>query len=251
MLYKIGELAKRSGISIRTLRYYEEIELLLPKEILDSGYRLYGENEALRLQQILFYKELGYSLKDIKLILTKEDFNLLNSLQLQKKELLKRQDNLNELIKTLDNTIVKLQNGEVMNIEELYKGFPKGMEYREEAIERWGDKVYQSEKYLMKLKKEDINKLNEEFQELWLNLAKSSELDPKSDYVQSLIEQHFRFIVVYWGADSKNIDMQQYKVLAELYIEDKRFTTIDGVEYPNMGKFLKQAIECFIENRSN
>ncbi len=251
MLIKIGELAKKSGISVRTLRYYEEIDLLIPTEIRESGYRLYGENETLRLQQILFYKELGYELNKIKSILDDEEFDILKSLENQKYQLLKKQDSLKELINTLNKTIVKLKKGEIMSIEELYQGFPKGMEYREEAISRWGDKVYFAEESLIKLKKEDFNKLNNEFQELWLALANSSNLDPLSDEVQSLISQHFKFIAVYWGVESSQINKEQYLGLAELYIEDKRFTTIDGVEYPNMGRFLKKAIECFIENQSN
>ena len=91
MLVKIGVLAKKSGVSIRTLRYYEEIELLLPSEILESGYRLYNEDDTLRLQQILFYKALDYNLNEIKKILDKSDFDLVKSLEVQKVNLLKKQ----------------------------------------------------------------------------------------------------------------------------------------------------------------
>lgn len=247
MLLKIGELAKKSGVSIRTLRYYEEIELLLPAQILESGYRLYGESEALRLQQIFFYKELDYDLQSIKSILDDDDFNLLNSLEIQKSELLKKKKNLNQILKTLDNTINKLKGEKIMNVEELYEGFPSAKEYREEAIEKYGDDVFKSEEALMKLKKEDFNKLNSDFHNLWLKLAELSNtnIDPNSDEVQELILQHFKYMAVYWGVKTIEIKKEQYLGLADLYIEDKRFTTINDVIYPNMGKFLKESMNSF------
>lgn len=248
MLLKIGVLAKKSGVSIRTLRYYEEIELLIPSEILESGYRLYSEDDALRLQQILFYKALDYNLNEIKIILDKSDFDLVKSLEIQKVNLLKKQETFKNILVTLEKTILKLNKGISMKIEELYEGFPESKDFREEAIARWGDKVYQSENNLIKMGKTDFEELNQEFKELWQELAESIKLAADSNEVQILINKHFHLISLFWGVEIEDISKEQYLGLADLYIEDSRFTTINGIEYPEMGNFLKEAMNYYVEN---
>lgn len=247
-MIKIGTLANESGVSIRTLRYYEEIELLIPTEIKESGYRLYSDKDALRLQQILFYKELGYKLSDIKNILDDKNFDLLYSLEKQKMELMKKQELFIQLIKTVDKTILKLKEGIFMNVEDLYEGFPETKEYREEAISRWGNEVQKSESSLMKMRKEDFKELTQEFNNLWNKLANSVDIEIESEQVQSLIHKHLGFISVFWGVEVEEITDEQYLGLANLYIDDKRFTTIDGIENPKMGEFLKRAMEHYIDN---
>lgn len=248
-MLKIGELANKSGVSIRALRYYEEIGLLLPSEIKESGYRLYNENDALKLQQIIFYKEIGYSLKEIKNILENKNFDLVSSLEGQKKILINKRKLYNQIIKTIDETIQKLKENKYMNIDELYSGLPISKEYREEAINHWGDDVKKSESSLLKMDKSDIEKLNSDFKALWISLAESSNQDPESDLVQSLINKHINFISIYWGVEVDDISDEKYLGLAELYCDDSRFTTIEGVSYPKMGVFLKKAMNYFIDNR--
>lgn len=249
MLFKIGELAQKSGVSIRTLRYYEEISLLVPKEILESGYRLYGEKEALRLQQILFYKEIGYSLKEIKKILDRKDYDLVNSLEKQKNLLLEKQKQYTLLINTINKTITNLQKGLKMNLNEMYKGFPNAKKHREEAFSLWGEKVNLAEQNLLKYQKQEFNEIVLEFNKLWKQIAESADLDPNSDIAQDLINQHFNFISIFWGIEKENIPKEQYLGLAELYLEDNRFTTIDNIDYPKMGEFLKKAMEIFSKNQ--
>ena len=248
-MLKIGELANKSGVSIRALRYYEEIGLLLPSEIKESGYRLYNESDALKLQQILFYKEIGYSLKEIKNILENKSFDLINSLEGQKKMLLNKRKLYSQIINTIDETIQKLKGNKYMNIDELYSGLPISKEYREEAISQWGDDVKKSESSLLKLHKSEIEKLNNDFKDLWTKLAESSDQNPESDSVQSLINKHIHFISIYWGVDVDEISDEKYLGLVELYCADSRFTTVEGISYPKMGVFLKKAINHFIDNR--
>ena len=90
MEYSINELSKIAKISTRTLRYYHEINLLEPKRINSSGYRIYGEYEIDKLQQILFYKSMGFKLEDIKNIINSPFFFVFAALDNHKKELLKR-----------------------------------------------------------------------------------------------------------------------------------------------------------------
>lgn len=244
-MIKIGTLAKKSGVSVRTLRYYEEIDLLIPSEILESGYRIYSDADAMRLQQIMFYKELDYSLSNIKEILGNKDFDLLSSLENQRKVIEQKKDLYSKLISTINNTINELKKGRIMNIDELYEGFPESKEYREEALANWGENVRQAESKLMRMSKNDFKKLNDGFMGLWRELSKAIGLPPDSERVQSLISQHRAYICTYWGVD--DITDDQYLGLAELYVQDKNYTTIDGVEHPEMGKFLKRAMNHYLD----
>src|SRR5579872_3009042 len=109
MAYTVKKLAKISGISIRTLRFYDEIELLKPAYYGDNNYRYYEEEQLLMLQQILFYRELGFSLNDIKRIISSNDFNKIDALISHKQILAQNLDRTKKLIKTIDQTILHLR----------------------------------------------------------------------------------------------------------------------------------------------
>lgn len=104
----ISQVAKLTGISIRTLQYYDEIDLLKPSELTSSGYRLYDENALQALQQILFFKELGFSLKEIKEILENPDFDRIAAFKKQKELFLLKRNRINRLIQLLE----RLEKGE-------------------------------------------------------------------------------------------------------------------------------------------
>lgn len=123
MAYTVKKLAKISGISIRTLRFYDEIGLLKPAYYGDNNYRYYEKEQLLMLQQILFYRELGFPLNDIQRIIKSDDFNKLDSLTSHKKILLQNLDQTKSLIKTLDQTIAHLRGKITMRDEELFVGF--------------------------------------------------------------------------------------------------------------------------------
>lgn len=104
----ISQVAKLTGISIRTLQYYDEIDLLKPSELTSSGYRLYDENALQTLQQILFFKELGFPLKEIKEILENPDFDRITAFKKQKELFLLKRNRINRLIQLLE----RLEKGE-------------------------------------------------------------------------------------------------------------------------------------------
>lgn len=104
----ISQVAKLTGISIRTLQYYDEIDLLKPSELTSSGYRLYDENALQALQQILFFKELGFSLREIKEILENPDFDRIAAFKKQKELFLLKRNRINRLIQLLE----RLEKGE-------------------------------------------------------------------------------------------------------------------------------------------
>ncbi len=157
--YTVKKLAEMAGVSVRTLHHYDETGLLKPAERTNAGYRLYGEDELLRLQQILFYKELDFPLKKIAEILESPRFDKVAALKQHKIALKNRRTRLDTLLSTVDKTISKIEEDTIMSYEELYEGFPKekAEAWRNEAIEKWGDAVYQSEEYLKGLGKINSN----------------------------------------------------------------------------------------------
>ncbi len=247
--YTVKQLAEIAGISVRALHHYDAIGLLKPSVRTEAGYRLYGEKELLRLQQVLFYKELDFPLKEIIEILDNPDFNYIYALTEHKKALSKRKTRLTELLKTIDKTILKLKGEQKMiTNEELYNGFPKAKEYREEAIETYGkETVEHSENSLRKLSKSEIDSLKKEGDAITQSLIDVMHLDPISDEVQQFVKKHYNHIVTMWGgAVPKEQQLNAYEGLATLYIEDKRFYKDAPTGF---SEFLSKAMLHFVANQ--
>ncbi len=249
--YSVNKLAKLAGVSVRTLHHYDRMGLLKPSIRTEAKYRLYGENELIRLQQILFYKELDFSLSEILAILNDPDFNLLKALESHKLALKARQERLTTLLVTIDKTMSTL-NGEriMLTKEELYEGFPKGEAYRQEAIAKYGaDVVEESETKLRKMGKPDFTKLKADQQGIAQTLIKMVNLDPTSDAVQQQIALHYANIRGFWGESvcaGKNM-AEAYKGLAQLYVDDPRYTSQNGQGSPEYAAFLRNAMVYFAD----
>ena len=125
MEYSIRDLSKMAGVSTRTLRYYDEIDILKPAKISDSGYRVYSDNEIDILQQILFYKELGLDLKTIKQILSSPSFDIVEALYKHKKALIEKKAQIDLLIKNVEDTIKSKEGGYKMKNKDKFEGFKK------------------------------------------------------------------------------------------------------------------------------
>lgn len=123
MSYTVKQVAGMSGVSVRTLHFYDETGLLKPARCGANGYRFYEEPQLLKLQQILFYRELGFALKQIKKVLGRRDFEKIAALESHRKVLLKNLTRTRSLVETIDKTIKHLKGTEKMKSEELFKGF--------------------------------------------------------------------------------------------------------------------------------
>lgn len=122
MVYTVKQLAALSEVSVRTIRWYDTIGLLKPAYVGDNGYRYYEERELLLLQQILFFKELDFTLDDIRSLMSKSDFEILTSLKAQKRALYNNMSRINKIINSVDSTINHLRGNKKMNDKELYEG---------------------------------------------------------------------------------------------------------------------------------
>ena len=163
MRLSIGETSKLTGISVRTLHYYDEINLLKPSEVTESGYRYYDDNALEKLQQILFYRELDFPLKDIKEIISKPDYNSIQALKNHKELLLLKRKRLDKLIKLVEN-IIKGESTMEFNEFDMTEIEKAKEKYAKEVKEKWGDtKAYKENlEKTSKYKKEDWEKIQKE-----------------------------------------------------------------------------------------
>ena len=222
--YSVKKLAILAGVSVRTLHLYDQIGLLKPSLRTEARYRMYGEKELLRLQQILFFRELDMPLKEIGEILDKVEFNLddphdltlavdgeildnvefnlVKALEGHKMALISKQQRIETMLETIDKTIGYLKHEKTMlSHEELYEGFPKeqGEAYRNEAEKKWGaDAMEKSENSLRKLSKAHFEQLKDEQKEIATALFSIMNEDPTSPKVQEQIARHYENIRKFW-----------------------------------------------------
>ena len=145
MAYTVKTLAGLSGVSVRTLHFYDEVGLLKPAYLGANGYRYYEEPQLLTLQQILFYRELGIDLKQIKRILGRSDFDKVAALESHRKVLRKDLARTRKLIVTIDKTIEHLKGRKKMKRKEMFVGFDPKQQAKHEQylIDRFGEGMKQ------------------------------------------------------------------------------------------------------------
>ena len=242
-MQKLGSLA---GISTRTLRYYDEIGILKPARINSSGYRIYGEAEVNRLQQILFYRELGVSLEDIKEIVTSPSFDGAAALREHREKLLEKRKQLDALIDNVDKTIASVEGGIKMSNKEKFEGFKKKMiednekKYGKEIREKYGkDRVEKSNAKLMNMTEEEYNRATSLAEEVTTTLAEAFKTgDPASEIAQKAAVLHKEWLTLYWNEYSK----EAHAGLAQMYVDDDRFKAYYDKEQPGTAEFLRDAI---------
>ncbi|AUP80956.1 MerR family transcriptional regulator [Flavivirga eckloniae] len=251
--YSVKELSKLAGVSIRTLHYYDKIGLLKPAIRTEAKYRLYGEYELLKLQQILFYKELDFSLKYIVDVFSDPDFDLIEALDSHKKSLLVKQKRITTMLDTIEKTMLNLKKKKMITDNELYQGFSKNeaKKMRNEAIDKFGkDTIEISETYLKKLSKEQFEQLKEDYKQVFKNLFNLSKNQPESETVQLEIARHYSFTRKFWGTEgSSTSQANAYKGLGVLYEKDERFTMMDEKPQPEFAKFLLKAMTYFADTQ--
>lgn len=142
--YKVSELAAIARISVRTLHHYHEIGLLVPADVGPNGYRYYGREQLLRLQQILIYRELDMPLAEIAKALDARDFDRLQSLREQRQRVSEHMARGARILATIDRTIADLEGTKIMQDEDLYTGIvdpAKQAEYEKWLVEKYGPEI--------------------------------------------------------------------------------------------------------------
>ena len=252
MEYTINALAKLAGVTTRTLRYYDGIGLLLPERISSSGYRIYGAKQVNALQQIMFFRELGFGLRQIKEILDSPGFDRMQALAAQKILLLEKEKRLEAIIGLVEQTLDAVKGGIAMNKKDMFRAFDmseieKHQEhYTEETRQKYGhtEAYKESQKKAASYKKEDWAAISARGAEIYQELADLMVLSPADPQVQQAIGAWRQHIT-----DSYyNCTPEIFRGLGDLYVQDERFAaSIDKVK-PDLARFMSEAMHLYCDN---
>ena len=236
----VNEVSKLSGVSVRTLHYYDEIGLLRPAQITEAGYRLYGEAELERLQHILLFRELQFPLKEITRILDSSDFDRNRALEQQITLLRMKKEHLDNLIALATG----LKTLGVRNMDFTAFDTKKIDEYAAQAKAAWGkaDAYREFEKKSKGRTKEDDRKLGEGMMELFAEFGGMMDKNPTDELVQAQVRKLQDYITEHYYTCSKEI----LSVLGEMYSGGGSMTeNIDRAGGDGTAEFVTQAIRVY------
>ena len=245
--YGVRELARLAGVSVRTLHHYDQIGLLTPSSRTAAGYRQYGADDLMRLQQILFFKELDVPLGEIRAILDDPEFDQIAALEQHRRLLQLQSERLAQLLKTVDKTIQKLtEDTMTLTNEELYEGFSKEQieSYENEARERWGstDAYKESRKRVGNMSKAQWDAVKEQGDEATRLMAGLMGRDPADPEVQAAIAKHHAWIENFYTAPA-----EMYAGLGQMYADDERFRAYYDNYAPDLADFMRDAMAIYAE----
>ncbi|MEW4219611.1 MerR family transcriptional regulator [Rossellomorea marisflavi] len=252
MEYTIKKLSDLAGVSTRTLRYYDEIGLLTPSRINSSGYRIYGRVEVDRLQQIMFYREMGMELEGIKLILDDPDFDSVGALKEHRSRLVEKKERLLMLIRNVDQTLEDKGGGATMSDREKFEGFKKRLvdinekEYGKEIWEKYGDEsIDASNQQLLSMDKETYEE-TKHLEEQMIALLKIAHEkgDATGEEAQEAAQLHKEWITRQWG----HYNREAHKGLVQMYVDDERFRSYYDKYQNGMAEFLRDAVGHYMKN---
>jgi DNA-binding transcriptional MerR regulator len=243
----VKQLSKLAGVTPRTLHHYDAIGLLKPTRVGENGYRYYGEESVLRLQQILFYRELGIPLEDIKKIMGRRDFDVMGALRSHKEALQKQVERLNRLIHTVDNTINHLKGITIMSEKSLFEGFSEEQQekYAAEAEELYGaESVRASMQKWKAYSAAEKNRIMEKGSQNYRDMIAAMPKGADSPESQAIVERWRKHMDYFW---TPNLD--QLLALANGYYEDPRFKATFDQMHPQLAEFFREAVKVYVANQ--
>ncbi len=244
----VKQLSKLAGVTPRTLRHYDAIGLLRPSRIGSNGYRYYEEEAVLRLQQILFYRELDMPLEDIKKIMGRRDFDVLVALQGHRAALSRQVNRLNRLIETVDKTILHLKGQNAMNDKDFFRGFTPEEEekYSQEAMQMYDRAIVKgSVKKWKSYTAADKQKIGEEGKKVYTDMAAAMPKGAASAEAQSAVARWRKHIEYFWTPTD-----DQLLGLVDLYNDDPRFRGNFDKLNPRLAEFMREAVRIYVEKRN-
>jgi len=250
--YTVSEVAKLSGVSVRTLHHYDEIGLLKPADVGANGYRYYGQDELLRLQQILFHRELGFPLDEIGQVLDAPDFDRVAALKAHRERLAAEAKRTRRLVRTIDETLAALEGARTMDEKAMYRGFDPETQAKQEAwlVERYGAGVRRSIDAVKDVQKgwkqADFDAAQAEIAGIEAAFAKAlaDGLPADGSVVQALTARHRDWIARQWPHP---VSRTAYENLATLYGEHPDFRARYEAQGAGMTEYLQAAMRAFAE----
>ncbi len=248
MSYTVQQLARLAGVSVRTLHYYDQIGLLKPAGRSPSGYRQYSEEAIVPLQQVMFFRELGFSLSEIRGFMLRPDFSVLEALESHRTLLMRKAERLSELLVTVERTIGQLKEGADMQIRDYYQGFSdeKVQQYREEVRRRWGEETLRdSEDRVMKMGKERFAALQAEGGAIFQCIADNMSRGFASSEVQEQVAKWRK-----WLERFSTYSDEAVLGLGRLYSQHPDFITYFQQYREDLPEFLNRAVEFYCSHKT-
>jgi DNA-binding transcriptional MerR regulator len=244
MSYSAGEVARLSGVSVRTLHHYEEIGLLSPSGRTAAGYRQYEMDDLARLQQILCYRALGFDLRNIAAILDDRRIDTIHHLSRQRELLASKIEHLQKMVTTVEKMMEARKMGIDLTPDEMFEVFGEfdPTEHQEEVEERWGktDAFKESHRRTSKYRKEDWKRLGQEAESIGAGLADALRqgLPATSETAMDLAEQA-RLHIDRWFYPCSH---EMHENLGEMYVADPRFMKHYEDRQPGLAVYVRDAI---------
>jgi DNA-binding transcriptional MerR regulator len=237
-------MANLAGVSVRTLHYYDEIDLFKPTAVGDNGYRYYSVESLFQLQQILLYREIDLDLNQIKDIMADDAFDLVSALQQHRQTLQRKMERLRTLVKTVDATILHLTGEVNMSDKHVFVGFSeeKQQEYAKEAEAQWGDSVAKSMKLWNSYSEERKAEIMQEGSDIYAAIAAKMDLSPAHPDIQALLarwHEHMRYFY--------EPSFEALRGLGESYQDHPDFNATFAAIDPALPAFLKKAITHYVD----
>ncbi len=243
MACTVGELARLTGITVRTLHHYDELGLVVPSQRTVAGYRLYDDADVIRLQQVLLFRELGLPLDDIARAID-EAGDRQALLHQHREVLLQKRARLDAMLAALDSALGTLEKGQVMqpdDVKQMFAGFDPS-QYEEEARQRWGDTdaYKESARRTRRYGKAEWDQIQTDWQAIYAELAAQMTAGtPVTDpAVQVLVEKHRAHIDRWFYPCS----IEMHRGLGQMYVADARFAANLDKVAPGFASYLSEAI---------
>lgn len=244
--YTVKALAELAGITVRTLHHYDRIGLFRPSRVSEAGYRLYSDADLDHLQQVLFFRELGLGLTEIKEIVARPGFDRRHALREHRALLLARRERLDNLIALVDRTLDAQERGITMEKQDMFKGFDQSA-YEEEARQRWGhtDAYKESTRRVKAYTKEDWAAIQAETKQIEEGIATSMDQGraPTDPQVQEWLERWHKLV----NDRFYQCTPEMIRATGEMYVSDPRFTAYYEKIRPGMAQFMRAAMVAHSE----
>lgn len=240
----VGDVAKLAKVSVRTLHHYDELGLLSPSARSGAGYRLYTVGDLERLQQVLFFRELGFALEDIGRIMAAPEFDRIDALRAQRSLLAEKSRRLSAMLSALDAAIDATEKGTHVDKDEMFEVFGDfdPSEYEEEVQQRWGetDAYKESARRTARYSKADWERFKAESEEINAAIVALMDEGIRADDPRAMdAVDRARLQIDTWFYPCSH---QMHVGLAEMYLADPRFTATYEKIHPGMAQYVHDAI---------
>jgi DNA-binding transcriptional MerR regulator len=235
---------------VRTLHHYDAIGLLTPSSTTAAGYRIYTERDLERLQQIMFFKEIGFSLQEVKEVMESPGFDRTKALQAHRELLLKKRDRVDRMIQTVDNTIQSIEGGQQMAMYAMFDGFDRNQikeqqeKYGEETRLKYGKEfVEASEARVNGYSDSKLMSIQDSIGDIYSRIASRMDQGAADPQVQESVKDWHHFI----SDNFYDCTLEIFRGLGDLYVEDERFTANIDKNKPGLSQFLKEAMHIYCD----